>query len=111
MMKDIGEPSKGGVVRVPLSIAGEIRQMLWQRPVRSKQSNKIDKDSNETADLGHRFQRRRCESQGGFLAEPEKVLIQPGGSSHSRAIPKFGLQRSNGSKEVERKRLSNHRID
>ena len=111
MVKDVRKASEGRIVRVSFAVTGEIGQVLRQWPVGSKHSKEIDEDSNETAPLSDRSQRRRRESQGRLLAEAEKILVQPGGSSNSRAVPKFSLQRSNGSKEIERKRLSNHRID
>jgi hypothetical protein len=51
MVKDIREASKGGIMRVPLAIAGEIGQVLRQWTVGSKHSEEINKDSNEAAPL------------------------------------------------------------
>src|SRR5215471_969029 len=84
--------------------------MLGQWPVRSEHAEEVNGHAKSAGVLA---QLRALEGgwrkrQGWDLAKPQELLFQPVGVSHSRAVSKLRLERSNGAEEVERVRPRSH---
>jgi hypothetical protein len=81
--------------------------MLWQRPVRPEQAEKIDEHSDHTRTfrLFDAFQSRWSEGERWNLAETQKILLQSDRISHSRFVSKFGLEHPDSPAKVERVRF------
>jgi hypothetical protein len=78
--------------------------MLWQRPVRPKQAEKIDEHPDHTRAfrLLDAFQRRWSKGERRNLAETQKIFLQPDRISHAGSVSEFGLEHPDSSAEVER---------
>src|SRR6516165_4802501 len=84
--------------------------MLGQRPVWSKHAEEVNGHAKRAGILARlrALEGGWCKRQRWDLAKPQEFFFQPLGVSHSRAVSKLRLKRSNGTEEVERVRPRGH---